>query len=198
VLTGLSTFLSLSSLALSTLKNIKKAISLGSKFIPSPPGVPGAITALSSDTDDLIRDTTFTNTGAPKLEKIASSVASASLSLSIVNSLILTIILILRSIDAKIQQCDPYATLNPVSDDLIQIAEAQLKAEQTQNQTTYKGFIIDIETVPYTSTVNRRRARGLNQDGIVLIQTELSFTTIDEVLINELKFIIDRDNLKAY
>ena len=112
--------------------------------------------------------------------------------------MILTVILLLRSIDAKIQKCDPYATLTPINSELIQIADLQQTAEETQNQTTYKGFIIDIEIIPYTSTVTRRRARGLNQDGIVLIQTELSFTTVDEVLINELKFIIDRDNLKAY
>jgi hypothetical protein len=46
--------------------------------------------------------------------------------------------------------------------------------------------------------VNRYRAVGKNQSGIVLIQTELSFTLEPQILINELKLIIDRDNLKAY
>lgn len=197
-LTGLSTFLSLTLAILSTLKNGKKIISVASKFIPSPPGVPGAVTSAMADLDDIIRDTTFTNTGAPKLEKISGSIAAASLSVSIVNGLILTLIQLLRSIDSKILQCDPYSTLIPINSESIQIAVLQEQAEQTQNETTYNGFIIEIETIPYTPTVNRKRAVGKNQDGIILISTELSFTTNDQILINELKFIIDRDNLKAY
>ena len=197
-LTGLSTFLSLTITILNILKTTKKTVSAASKFIPSPPGVPGAVTAVMGDLDDVIRDTTFTNTGAPRLEKISASIASASLSVSIINGLILTLILLLRSIDLKIKQCDPYATLTPINSESTQIAELQLQAEQTQNNTTYNGFVIEIETIPYTPTVNRKRAVGKNQDGIVLISTELSFTTDDQILINELKFIIDRDNLKAY
>ena len=58
--------------------------------------------------------------------------------------------------------------------------------------------MIEIETIPYTPTVNRYRAVGKNQSGIVLTQTDLSFTLDPQILINELKLIIDKDNLKAY
>lgn len=197
-LTGLSTFYGLTSTILKILKTSKKVISAASKFIPSPPGVPGVITAAMGDLDDIIRDTTFTNTGNSKLEKISGTIAAASLSVSIVNTYILTIIRIIESIDIKIKQCDPYSTLIPINPELIKTAELQAQSNQTQNNATYKGFIIEIEIVPFSPTVNRRRAVGKNENGITLISTELSFTTLDEVLINELKFIIDRDNLKAY
>jgi hypothetical protein len=92
-------------------------------------------------------------------------------------------------------QLPPLIPLNP---DLKEIAKVQQEASQTLNDTTYQGFIIEIEEVPFSPTVNRRRAVGLNSQGIKLIETELSFTTDRELLINELKLIIDRDNLKAY
>jgi hypothetical protein len=91
---------------------------------------------------------------------------------------------------------NPYI-FNPVSDELIEISEIQNQAEESPNLSTYNGFVLEIEVVPYSPTVNRRRALGKNQSGIVMIQTELSFTPIDQVMINELKFIIDRDNLRA-
>jgi hypothetical protein len=46
--------------------------------------------------------------------------------------------------------------------------------------------------------VKQRRAVGQNYQGINLISTPYSFTTNTQTLINELKLIIDRDNLKAY
>ena len=115
---------------------------------------------------------------------------------------------VLNSIDAFLKECiTPVPNsdnrfisneLIPISKEIQDIAELQAKTTQTQNETTYKGFNIIIEEVPYTPTVTRRRALGQNQDGITLIQTELSFTTDDQTLINELKLIIDRDNLEAY
>jgi hypothetical protein len=85
-----------------------------------------------------------------------------------------------------------------LSDNIISISAQQTQANATINQTTYNGFLIEIETVPYTPTVNRYRAVGKNQSGITLVQTDLSFTLEPQILINELKLIIDKDNLKAY
>jgi hypothetical protein len=197
-LVGLTTFLSLSLAAISILKTTSKILSAGVKLIPSPPGTPGVIVSAINDINTFIDDKLFTNIGEAKLAKTSGIIAGASLSISLINISILTIINILKSIDAKLLECDKFATLDPIAPELISIANLQEQASQTQNNITYKGFILEIEIIPYTSTVNRRRAVGKNQDDITLISTELSFTTFDEVLINELKLIIDRDNLKAY
>ncbi len=124
----------------------------------------------------------------------------SSLVISIIGVYVLQVVNQLNQIDSYIQSCNPELSkeLTPISDEINSIADSQNKAQQTQNQITYQGFIIEIEELPYTPTVNRRRAIGKNSQGISLIQTELSFTTDDQVLINELKLIIDRDNLKAY
>jgi hypothetical protein len=203
--TGLNTFLSISQTVIDTLKTTKTATSLAVKAIPSPPGVPGVITSTLSDLETIINKSLFEKDGTPRLPKIASSIASASVAISLVNLYIQQIVGILSALDIKLKQCAPdlagnssFPGLTPISDDLISIAAQQTQADNTTNQVTYAGFLIEIEEVPYTPTVNRRRAVGKNQSGITLIQTELSFTTQDEILINELKLIIDRDNLKAY
>jgi hypothetical protein len=208
-LTGLSTFLDLSQTVIDSLGIAKISISLAVKAIPSPPGVPGVITSTLSDLETIINKLLFEKNGTPRLPKIASSIASATLSVSMVNGYIQQIVGILSALDIKLKQCAPDIAndssneiespgLVPISNSLTSISILQTEAEQTQNGVTYAGFLIEIEEVPYTPTVNRRRAVGKNQSGITLIQTELSFTTQDEILINELKLIIDRDNLKAY
>jgi len=204
-ITGLSSFLAISETVISALDIAKALISAGSKLIPSPPGVPGAVTSKLADLEDTIIKLLFDDLGQPRLPIIAGSIASSALSISIVNGYIQQIVAILEAIDLKLQQCAPDLTsptslpgLVSISSDLVQIALLQTKAQQTQNQVTYKGFVIEIETVPYTPTVNRHRAVGKNQSGIVLVETELSFTTEFQLLINELKLIIDANNLKAY
>ena len=101
-------------------------------------------------------------------------------------------------LDELILLCAPDATLVATSDTIDGIVETQLIAENTETGNTYKGFVLEIETRAYTPKVDQNRAVGKNNQGIVLITTDYSFASDPNVLINELKFIIDRDNLKAY
>ena len=198
-ITGLSFFLNT---VLSIITTVDLAALATSLALKTPPAsalpTPGVITTLLNDAQTLIRKVTFDQYGNSRLSKYQSVLSGSALVLSIVGGYILTAVRGLQSIDSVLQTCDPNDTLPPISPNIQSIADAQLQSIQTENQTTYNGFIIEIQEVPYTPTVNRRRALGKNQQGIVLIQTELSFTTDDFTLINELKLIIDRDNLKAY
>lgn len=101
-------------------------------------------------------------------------------------------------IDEIITLCSPNATLENLSSDVLATVAVQLSAGETEDGSLYKGFRLEIETKKYTDTVNQNRAVGKNNSGIILIATEYSFASDPNVLINELKFIIDRDNLKAY
>jgi len=197
-ITGLNTYFNLVITVINTIDLTAVAASAALKIPPLAAIAPGIITSALNDIQTLIRKLTFTTTGSSRLEKIQSSILAAGISISLVNGFILTIVGILNSLDAILIKCSPNSTFEPISKGILDSASAQQQAEITLNQTTYQGFIIEIQEVPYTPTVNRRRAVGKNQQGIILIQTELSFTTNPLTLINELKLIIDRDNLKAY
>jgi hypothetical protein len=195
-LTGVSTFLSLLQGFITGIDAAKIAAKIAAvAFPPLAAGLPALLATLTNAKTAALIDPT---TGNSRLQKLTSIIGGAALVASIIGGFILTAIALLKSIDAFLSKCDPNNPLSPISKEIQDIADAQLQADNTQNLTTYQGFIIETETIPYTPTVNRKRAVGKNQSGIILIQTELSFTTDDQTLINELKLIIDRDNLKAY
>lgn len=195
-LTGASDFLNLALGLINTTDIASIALSLALKIPPvSTLPIPGAIPSLLNDAQTFIRKTTFDSVGNSKLAKIQGTLSSASLVISITGQYVLKAKETLSIIDSYIKKCNKEANLDPISKIIDDVANSQLQATQSQNQTTYKGFIIEIEEVPFTPTVIRRRAIGKDSSGIVLIQTELSFTTDSQTLINELKFIIDRDNI---
>ena len=198
LLTGVSTFLNIILPLIQNIRNVKVVTNQILKALP--PGIPSPALAVSlindlADASDTLR---FKENGTPKIPELKGSLNSVVLTVSVIGTYILQAKALLDVIDAYIKKCDQYATLDPISKEINDISNAQAQASQTQNQVTYNGFVIEIEEIPFTPTVTRRRAVGKNQTGIVLIQTELSFTTDNLTLINELKLIIDRDNLKAY
>jgi len=204
ILKGITFTVGLSKLGIDTLvkliialKTAKITASLAAKLLPV---VPGAVPAAISDLDDIITEKTFDRFGNPKIPPTKFALDSISVPLALMSFYINEFIIKLNSLDDKIKNCNtnPNLDLPLPSSELVEISKAQKQAEGSSNLSEYQGFIFEIEEVPFSPTVNRKRALGKNQDGITLIQTELSFTPSDEVLINELKFIIDRDNLKAY
>ena len=55
-----------------------------------------------------------------------------------------------------------------------------------------------VETEDTTKSLKRRRAIAKNAQGIVILKGEWSFSSIDQILIDELVFYIQQNNLKAY
>jgi hypothetical protein len=194
-ITGISNFLNITLGVITAIDTASIITSAAAKLVPV---IPGAVPAALNDIQTLIRKLTFDQSGNSRLSKVQSSISNSALVISIIGTYILKAKELLDQIDKYIKQCNVNSGLENISKDINDIANAQLQAQQSQNQITYNGFIIEIEEVPFTPTVTRRRAIGKNQQGIVLIQSELSFTTDNQTLINELKIIIDRDNLKAY
>ena len=134
----------------------------------------------------------------PQVNSTNSALYGTSIPLGIVSFVITKAIDLLSLLDILINFCstDTNIPLTSISDTIQQVTIRQTQANIDSG--SYNGFIIKIEEVPFSPTVTRRKAVAFNQSGIALLETPLSFTTNEQTLINELKFIIDRDNLRSY
>jgi len=168
-------------------ESVKIGLSAASKTIPLIPGsIPAVLNDLETLDDKII----------PLLEKNQGALNATPVPIAIVTSTINKVVRTLGQLDILISFCAPNSQVVPISDTIRTLSEIQTRSDI--NSGNYKGFVLQIEEVPYTATVTRRKAVALNTSGIKLLETPLSFTTNNQTLIDELKLIIDRDNLRAY
>ena len=83
-------------------------------------------------------------------------------------------------------------------------ANLELTALTTQQSTqlspvvtNVNGFEMGVITEVTDKPLKRRRAIARNKQGVVMLQGEFSFSSIDQILIDELVFYIQQNNLKA-
>jgi len=177
------------------LRGASFTINQASKAIPL---IPGSVVSVVNDLNTIADTVTFKPDGSPNIPPIKITASQVSPAFASVQSTIVRCVDLLDSLDLLITLCNPDANLTGISDSINKIYENELLAEASENDGTYKGFVLEIETRPYTDTVNQNRAVGKNKSNIIMISTEYSFASDPQVLIDELKFIIDRDDLKAY
>ena len=169
-------------------------------IIPNPALIKiNAATELAQSIIDKVR---FKSDGDPRLVPIVNGIIAANVAIQLFANALKDLICKLEALDPQILECATEAgitpELTPVDPTIVSFVETTLTEDQESViETTYRGFIFEIEEVPFSSTVNRRRANALNSDGIVMLQSELSFVKDASILIEELKFVIDRDNLRA-
>ena len=171
---------------------LKTATSVATKFAPT---VPGAVAALISDLDDARTLITFKNDGTPRLPELKRALTLGTqyidTAAKVLNSLLLTI----QIVDLVLEKCN--AKPNGLGSDTSKLVN-KIKLATTSNvNLSYKGFTFEIVEKQFSPTLKQKIGQAKNSDGIVLLQTEPSFTTDPQVLVDELKLIIDRDNLKA-
>ena len=209
VIEDISLILNISSLTLNTITvaldaslgaksalNIAKiATNQAMKILPVTPGVlPSVIT----DVEDAVSLITFKADGTPILKDQKNGLEIGAFYLSMAAAVVNIILLILKLLKPLLETCGLEANEpGPETNRFVQEAET---TNQSNTQQSYRGFTFEIVEVklPNDPTVTRRIAQALNTEGIVALQTEPSFTQNPKVLIEELKLIIERDNLKAY
>jgi hypothetical protein len=204
--TGLSSIVDVQKELIRTLSISKIATSIASKFIPSPPGVPGIITSTISDLEDAKNRILFNATGGPQLEKTISTLSSGTLAISVVNQQLSKLITLLNSIDSVLKKCSPESELTSLDGSLVllqkviqeQESQAQTPTQEVQPSTNiYQGFTLEIQEIPFNGGLTQRIGVAKNNGDVILLRTKPSFTLNPQVLIEELQFIINRDNLKA-
>ena len=94
------------------------------------------------------------------------------------------------------------------SNDSVSTTQEQIQTKltvltkQQSNQTSpvvtnVNGFEMGVETEITENSLKRRRAIAKNKQNIIMLKGEWSFSSIDQILIDELVFYIQQNNLKA-
>ena len=168
------------------------------QVLKAAPVAPGAVASAIVDVEDVIKVLTYEADGSSKQSKKKEQLKTGAFYISLASIIVDGIVIILKKITPALKQCglEP-KELGPEITKFIEEAETK---KSTNTEQSYKGFAFEIVDVklPNDPTVTRRIAQALNTEGIVALKTEPSFTQNPKVLIEELKLIIDRDNLKAY
>ena len=168
------------------------------KILPVPTAVAGV--GIPIFVINNIQDTkNFLN---KNIGKYQGAIGGLSSIMSILISVLEEVLGFLNLLDKVTQYCT-LETNN--TNDISQNAISQELTALTQNQaeqlspviTNVNGFTMGVETEITENSLKRRRATATNTQGVVLLRGEYSFSSIDQILIDELVFYIQTNNLKA-
>tara|TARA_R100001509_G_scaffold92119_1_gene53213 strand:- start:1836 stop:4127 length:2292 start_codon:yes stop_codon:yes gene_type:complete len=111
----------------------------------------------------------------------------------------LSVLALLKAIDGLTEECSPNTVegAEELSRELLDLSEEQTE-EQEPPIESLNGFFFSVETEKNSvGELKRRFAVAKNKQGVTLLKGEPSFSSIDQVLIDELIFYIEQNNLKA-
>jgi hypothetical protein len=137
-----------------------------------------------------------------KLDKTLNSLTAINsgllAALTLLRQVLKQVIDLLSLLDNLIQTCSPQddVTNEVVSRELIELTQQQSN-QSSPVVTNINGFEMGIETENTTNSLKRKRAIARNKQNIVMLKGEWSFSSIDQILIDELVFYIQQNNLKA-
>ena len=170
------------------------------KNIPIPTSVPPGV----GIPINVITKISETITKTERILKLLQNVGNGILTiLVLLRTLIQLIISLLNLLDSLIQECaqstPELATVfqEQLSNELINFGSLSSNTSNNQSINIINGFTMGIETEITTNPLKRRRATAKNKSGITLLFGEFSLTSIDQILIDELIFYIQTNDLKA-
>jgi hypothetical protein len=162
------------------------------KNLPIPSSVPPGI-GLPVNVILAVQD------GKDKIGKIITSLKTTNVGLLavlvILRQVLTQAVQYLNLLDNLIQHCSPDSAQEQLSGELTALTQQQ--ALSTPVIVNVNGFKMGVETEVTNSSLKRRRAIATNKSGVVMLQGEWSFSSVDQILIDELVFYIQQNDLKA-
>ena len=195
--------------AFTALAGVLKGVRLGMDALPTPQAIgvfpakdfggltfsqPYSFTAKLQDISDTLKGLQENNekTSRSTLVSLIFLIAGAT-----------TVVLLLKSIDKMTQECAEengvtQVELTAINQELLDLAEEE---EEDGNPIigNTNGFIFSVETdnKNLVGTLKRRFAVAKDSRGVTLLKGEPSFSSSDQILIDELVFYIQQNDLKA-
>lgn len=171
-------------IAFNLLKNLPIPTSTG---VPGVPGLPTNVILAIQDNKDRLDKL------IGKLRNINTSTLSI---LVLLRQVLLQALQLLNLLDQLVQKCYPDAEQERVAIELTALTNTQSQ-QLSPVVTDVNGFTMGVETEVTDKPLKRRRATATNKQGVVMLKGEWSFSSIDQILIDELVFYIQQNNLKA-
>ena len=171
-------------IAFNILKNLPIPASTG---IPGVPGLPTNVILAIQDNKDRLDKL------IGKLRNINTSTLSI---LVLLRQVLLQALQLLNLLDQLVEKCYPDAEQERVAIELTALTNEQSQ-QLSPVVTNVNGFTMGVETEVTDNPLKRRRAIATNKQNVVMLVGEWSFSSIDQILIDELVFYIQQNNLKA-
>ena len=160
----------------------------------SAPIAPGFLVAAVDKIDFANKKLIFKADGTPKLPEILTGIGSVTVATSLVSFYIKEIKSVLEKIIAVVKKCSPSTNILALNSSVNTLSKQQEQSSANQDN-LYKGFLLKIVEVKFNEQLNQRKAIAYNGNGIPILETELSFTPNTQILVEELKLIIDESGL---
>jgi len=154
------------------------------------PYVPGLSVGVITQLDD-IKDDNKSN--IKRLTQISGSISSI---LIVLRQSLVQAIELLNLLDQLVEKCYPDSGQEQISAELTALT-IQQTTQTSPLISEYNGFKLSVETEPTANSLKRRRAIAVNKQNVVMLKGEWSFSSIDQILIDELVFYIQQNDLKA-
>jgi hypothetical protein len=162
------------------------------KNIPIPSAVAGVGVPISVINN--IQDIkTFLSNNIGKFKTINTATLAI---LKLLESALAQVLALLTLLDLLTQFCYSGIPQSQISTELIALTTQQSN-QLSPVVTNANGFEMGVETEITTQPLKRRRAIARNKQGVVMLKGEWSFSSIDQILIDELAFYIQQNDLKA-